>query len=148
MSEQVLFIFWDGAFRLLSTGGTGPASVNQKEAMLALFDNIAANESNIDYLNQIYDNAQVELAPDNMQEITVQDFYYIQYIYIKHKAFEISDTVLTYEPTGKDPIGMAYAPRDPQGPQPNFEKALLELMKKMKADGEAYRKEDRKLFDS
>lgn len=145
--EKVKFVFWDGSFRLLSTGGMGVECGSREEAMLSLFDNIAANESNIGYLNQIYDNAQVELGSDNMQTVTVLDYYYVQDIYIAHKAFHIADTVLTYEPTGKA-IGMAYAAKMPDGFQPDFASALTALMQKMKKLGEAYRKEDRKLLDS
>lgn len=148
MEEKVLFIFWDGSFRLLSTGGMGVECGSREEAMQMLFNGIAANESDIGYLNQIYDNAQVELQPDNMQTITVLDFYYIQDIYIGHKSERIADTTLTYEPADhKKPIGMAYARKNPEGYMPDFALALSRLMAEMKKRGEEYREEEKKLLD-
>lgn len=147
MKEKVLFIFWDGAFRILSTGPDGGECQSRAEAMQMLFEQVASQESTLGYLNQIYDNAQVELRPDNMQTVTVLGAYYIRDIYIQKKAPEAAEDVLTYAETGGKPIGMAYAPKSPQSGEPDFEEALAGLMAEMRRRGEVYRREDRRLFD-
>lgn len=149
MQDKVTFIFWDGPFRLLSTGPLGVECTSRQEAVQMLLDSIAAHESTVGYLNQIYDNAQVELQSDNMQSITVLDHYYVQDIYIQHKAADIADTVLTYDsPGGEQPVGLAYAPKGPDAYRPDFTEALRSLMAEMRRRGAAYRQEEKELMDS
>lgn len=149
MEEKVFFVFWDGPFRLLSTGGMGSECGSRREAMQQLFSDVASRESEIGYLNEIYDNAEVELHADNMQDITVLDYYYVHDIYAPQKEEFIADTVLTYSPAeGQKPIGMAYARKVPGGAEPDFAAALAGLMTVMKKRGEEYRAEEEKLMQS
>lgn len=145
MSEQVNFVFWKDSLRLLSTGGMGTVCADRQEAVMNLFDQIAASVSNIGYLNQIYDNAQVELDDDNMQEITVLDHFYLRDIYLRHHGLDAAKDTLSYEPHGK-PVGLAYARRDPEGPEPNFEQALLQLDQKLKELETEYKAQEKKLL--
>lgn len=139
MSEQIEFVFWKDSLRLLSTGGMGVICGSRSEAIMNLFDKIAASTSNIGYINQIYDNAQVELTDDNMQEVTVMDHYWLRDIYIAHHGLEAAADTLSYEPHGSS-VGLAYAPKDPEGPEPHFEQALEQLQKKMTSLEEDYQK--------
>ena len=148
MKEKVWFIFWDGSFQLLSNGPLGSQCGSRQEAIQLLYDRIAAHESTIGYLNQIYDNAQVEMQPDNLQEVTVRGAYDIQDIYVRQPGSSIADTVLSYLPQADEkPIGMAYACKEPTGEAPDFESALQALMAEMTQRGRQYLAQEKKLFE-
>ena len=145
MKEKVLFIFWDGRYRLLSTGLTGGTCGSREEAVMALYDSIAARESTAGYLNQLYDNAQVELQTDNMQLITVRDHFYVEDIYAQPEGPDSAE--LTFSPHG-EPVGMAYAPKSGNEPEPDFVHALEKLRAQIAERRQAYLREDEKMLES
>ena len=148
MKEKVWFIFWDGSFQLLSDGPLGAQCGSRNEAMQLLYDQIVAGESTIGYLNQLYDNAQVEMQTDNLQEVTVRGAYDIQDVYVQQPAANIADTLLSYLPRADDrPVGMAYAHKNPTEEAPDFEKALHALMAAMKQRGQQYLLQEKRLFE-
>ena len=127
MEKRINAVFWAPRYRQLSSSDLGTSCETEAEAFAELYNRIASEENPIQYINNIYDNAEVELRTDNMEEVTVRDRYAIQMVYEKQDAHGAPD--LTLYPAGQDPrpVGMLYVKKPVLGSEPAFEEYLSRL---------------------
>lgn len=131
--RNIQIVFW-GEYAALSSADLGTAIGDEAEAMDVLYDRIASSESTIGYLNQIYDNAQVELSEDNMESLTVRDYYDLCMVYgdPKPESFKAGVASLTiYAPSDDaSAVGMMYVLKAKEEGEASFNEYLEELKRR------------------
>lgn len=128
MERKFQYIFWTDEFRELTSDPEARNCGDRKGAILFLYDKMAASASNIVYLNEIYENAQVELKDDNMKEITVMDKFDIRDLYAQQTETDgVECAKLTLDSGNGDPIGIIYAKKTLTGPEVDFQNELNHL---------------------
>ena len=129
--HQIEIVFWAPGFRNLSSSDIGTDCGTEREAFDQLYLRIAGSEGPVHYINDIYDEAQVELGPDNMEQITVHDHYDICPVYGKEES-DLPASVRTLEMWGAphdNAVGMMYAKREHDNDSPHFADYLEHLKK-------------------
>lgn len=133
-TQNIQAVFWLPALRDLSSPDLGTSCYSETEAFDALYTRIASEQNPIQYINNIYDNAEVELQTDNMYRIVVKDHYDTCLVYApaSEKAHEDRQTLvrsLTIYPTDQamPTAGMLYAKKCDSGPEPAFEERLNQI---------------------
>lgn len=128
--KDIQIVFWAPPYRRFSSPDIGQDCETEAAAFADLYGRIAASESPVGYLNDIYDNAEVELEPDNMEEIIVRDHYDLCMVYQKEDATDEEGAEgLTLYPKGqpRNPVGMMYVKKPIEGSPPAFEEYLQNL---------------------
>lgn len=131
--RRIEVVFWDPAYRRFSSSDIGQECETEAAAFADLYNRIVADSNPITYLNQIYDNAVVELEPDFMEGTIVRDHYQLCMIYTKeHAVPEQGAAGLTLYPQGqaRNPVGMMYVKKPIEGGEPHFEEYLEKLQQR------------------
>lgn len=128
--RNIQIVFW-GEYADLSSADLGTTIGDEAEAMAVLYNRIASSESPVGYLNEIYDNAQVEFREDNSESIVVRDFYDLCMVYgdPKPESFKAGVASLTiYAPhSDASPVGMMYVRKAEEEGEASFSEYLEEL---------------------
>lgn len=128
--KRINAVFWDPDYRRFSSSDIGTECESEAAAFADLYGRIVADSSPIQYIDNIYDNAEVELRPDNMEDIIVRDHYDLCMVYKKKGASEAdgaSGLTLYPEDQSLKPVGMLYVKKPIVGSPPKFEEYLTSL---------------------
>lgn len=131
--QDIQCVFWAPGLRDLSSSDLGTSCESEMEAFDELYTRIASEQNPVSYINTIYDNAEIELEPDTMNRVVVRDYYTIRFVYAGPEAARAELlSALTLYPKDPDlpPVGMLYAAKRSEGPEPHFEAYLADLSKK------------------
>lgn len=133
-TKYIQIVFWDGTYRQMSSQDMGTMVASRAEAMDILYDRIASGQSPIGYINNIYDNAQVEMDTDNMEQVTVEDYYSIQGVYGMPDPPSYAQAAASLSIWSGDDasaeVGMMYALKRTEGSEPDFNEYLQDLKKR------------------
>lgn len=129
---RIQAVFWAPPYRRFSSDDIGQGCESEGAAFADLYDRIIADTGPVTYLDQIYDNAVVEMQPDFMEGTIVRDHYQLCMIYTKENAKpEDGAAGLTLYPQGqaRNPVGMFYVKKPVEGSEPHFEEYLQKLQR-------------------
>lgn len=130
--DRIQAVFWAPPYRRLSSSDIGQECESEAAAFADLYGRIVADSSPLTYLNEIYDNAVVEMQPDFMEGTIVRDHYELCMVYEKDGAApQDGAKSLTLYPLGqpRNPVGMMYVRKPVEGSPPHFEEYLERLQR-------------------
>lgn len=130
--NRIQAVFWAPSYRRFSSSDIGRECESEAAAFADLYGRIVADSNPVSYLNNIYDNAVVELQPDFMEGTIVRDHYELCMVYAKEGATEQEGAKgLTLYPQGqpRNPVGMMYVKKPIEGSPPHFEEYLADLQR-------------------
>lgn len=133
-TKYIQAVFWDGTYRQMSSSDLGTMVASRAEAMDILYGRIASGQSPVGYINNIYDNAQVEMETDNMEQVTVEDYYELQAVYGMPDPPSFTEAAASLDlwegNLATKEVGMLYAPKRAVGSEPSFNEYLQDLKKR------------------